>query len=218
MAYIFRENLPARQIEDRVIPPLSKFSRADGSFDLFDMSYAPFNIKWLCQNKYAGFRRIRCNTVLNFDCSFGEYQNGNVGYTGTINTLGVDDSGSGGNYSGRAVTAVLKLKLDNPLGLTPVYFSVQTSSSDDDNAGRTCIRGYNYAGIAVIDNYSTARNHTITWDNRSNYPLDYQDINYMWSGAGSRGGGKFPGCRVITAYRFITRISKNCKDIYRIYS
>lgn len=219
MAFIKRENLPARQIGNRVIPPLSKFYRADGSFELFDMTYAPFNIQYLCNKNYAGFRRIRCNKTINYDCSFGEYQNAGVDYTGTINTLGVNDAGSGGNHSGRAVTAVLKLKLDNPLGLTPVYFYVWTGAEgDDDNAGRTIIRSYDYSGNVIMNKNSTSRGSSQTWDNRTGMPVDYKDIYWMWAGTGSRGGGKFPGCRVKAEYRFITRIPQTFTDIYRVYS
>lgn len=216
MTYIYKEELPARQVNNRVIPPLTKCYRSDGSFDLFNMKYAPFNISWLCNKGYAGFRRIRCNGVLNTDCSFGEYQNAGVGYTDTLNTLGVEDTGSGGNYSGRAVTAVLKLKLDNPMGLTPVYlYAHNDRQGDDDNAGRCELHAYTFTGQDVVGQ-SVGNYGTVTYDVRSSFPPDYKDINYFWVGAGSKGGGKFAYCYVRSQYIFVTRYSYN-KDLYGLY-
>lgn len=219
MAYIRKEELPARHIGNRLIPPLTKCYRADGSFDLFDMANAPFNVQWLCQRKYAGYRCIRCNGTLNIECSFGEYSNAGEGYSGTINTVYLDYYASSGKYGGAACTSVLKLMLDNPLGLTPSYLWVQTGANgDDDNAGATIIRTVDYNDAIIMNKYSGSRGSSQTWDNRSNLPLDYKDVKYIWAGTGTRGGGKFPGGRIWANYRFITRLPYCNEEIYRIYS
>lgn len=217
MAYIRKEELPARHIGNKLIPPLTKFYRADGSFDVFDMTYAPCNLQWLCKNHYAGFRHIRCNGILNNTCDFGEYQSINEGVSGTINTVYIKDTGSGGHYSSLAATTVLKLKLDNPMGLVPVYIYILAGANgDEDNASTTVLNIYDYNEKLLLN--KTGGRSEQTWDVRNTFPPDYKDIFYIWAGAGSRGGGKFPGCVVISDYRFVRRLPHCTKDIYRIYS
>lgn len=137
MAYLKEyEEIQPKIIGNRQIPPLRKYYRADGSFDLFMTCPAPLMLRKLTQEKWAG---IAINHASEW-CNYGDY------------AFSVEnDNGNNFDYMNRTTfvggkgwtRACLKLRLDNPYGLTVRDCSVKSTGKGSGKIQESYLYYYN---------------------------------------------------------------------------
>ena len=138
MAYVGFEDLPARVINNRIVPRLRKYYRDDGSFDLFDVWNLQANcLHFLATRGEAGAYTGRPGGGWGdwVWCSYGQYSLDNSGVS-VEPTFHYFDIGKADPtlYGGKSETTVL-LNLTNSAGLYPYFVYVRNYSEHNSGSG-----------------------------------------------------------------------------------
>lgn len=213
MAYIGYEDIPARVINNRIVPRLRKYYRADGTFDLFDI----YNKQQNCLH----FLADRGEASLYAADRYGDYS---LGVYNTTITWGSDSSTfndisvyrrSAYSYNAYCRCA-FRLKLNNCAGLYPYVIYLQSSS--DHGAGGSYVRLRNKnGGESVIS--GGGGNRSLTWSpefgNAANM-LDWKDYDSISGEASSADTSKFVRAETWMNVSFIHKFT-NDDVLYRYY-
>ena len=142
MAYTSYELLPARTINNRIIPRLWKLIRSDGTFDLYSLaSYQHNCVQYLASVNQAGVfcGRFDYDNIRNF----GEY----VINTNNSNFTRFSISMYDGTKYGSVPHCCFRMKLNNNANLYP--YTISGYNYSDKNAGARILQVYNGSSWVV---------------------------------------------------------------------
>lgn len=213
MAYIGFEDIPARTINNRIVPTLRKYYRADGSFDLFDIYNKQQNcIKFLTDRGEAALYAADRQG----DFSLGTY-NTTITWGSNSNTFNQINMYrySGYSYNARCRCA-FRLQLDNVAGLFPyiVYFRAYS----DHNASSRYVEAIRSNG-ASITLAGGGGNGTVTWSpefGNATQMIDWKDYQQIYGYADAVDTSKYVRAETWINVSFIHRFSAD-HPLYRFY-
>ena len=231
MTYTKCTILPARQINNRIIPRLWKLERADGSFDLFSLSCLQHNCIQMLANQnsnYASFwvGRDNSDNIIGWNTYSISGNGGSV--TNRITFTNLSMYISDGTRYGSVPKCNFRLNLKNPSGLFP--YSISCHSWSDHNGGRRWFRGYNGSSWITLGGgaynqgnfYGSGggRTENLFWSVDTNTPssfLDWKDYGQISFLVGAVDGSKYTGASCSMTVRFIHRFNQG-NELYRYYS
>ena len=213
MSYIGFENIPARTINRRIVAPLRKYYRADGSFDLFDINNPQMCcMKYLADRNEAGVLLGRTEGISLGTWSFNYNWGANES---TFNTLGIYRADNYA-YNSHSTSAIL-LKTDNSVGLYPYIIYLRNYS--EHNSGWAYIRGIKNDGSEVTFT-GGGGNQEITWSptlNNAATMMDWKDYDRFYAQCYSSDGSKYTGNWTRLRATFIHRFTED-HPLYRYYT
>lgn len=232
MTYTSCVQLPARQINNRIIPRLWKLSRADGSFDLFSLSCHQHNCTQMLAglgSNYASFwvGRDNSDSIRDWNLFSISGNGGSVTNRTTFTTLSAYISD--GTRYGSVPKCAFRLNLRNPSGLFP--YSIGGHSYSDHNGGRCWLRAYNvntsawdtkYGGAYNRGNWNggSARADKTIWTFDTSSPssiFDWKDYNQISFITGAVDGSKYTGASCSLFVTFVHRFNQG-NELYRYYT
>lgn len=215
MAYVAYEDIIPKKVNYRIVPRLRKYYRADGTFDLYDITRRQVScFRYLASKGEAGFFIGRSGGA-----GWGTY------YIDLSNVWSSNWSSLTSLYVSRedhtgynaVCTHDLLLRIDNSAGLYPYY--VYTRNYSDHNAGSGYIFLYNNASQSQVVYAGGGGNQALskssTWNSPSTL-LDPRDYAYVRLYGNSADGSKYTTALSTVQIYFIHRYNTESL-LYRYY-
>lgn len=220
MAYTRFEDIPARVIQNRIVPRLRKYYRADGSFDLFDVWNLQANcLHFLATQNEAGAYTGRPGGGWGdwVTCSYGQYSLDNSGVS-TSPSYNYFDIGKADHtlYGAKSETTVI-LKLNNKAGLYPYYVYLRNYS--EHNSGNSYIWVYRKSTSSDVVVAGGENNRDFSWTlpiSSASSIYDWKDYEYIRVRSLSTDGSKYTGNWSRVRMGFIHRYPID-HPLYRYY-
>ena len=216
MAYVRYEDVPARVFNNRVVPALRKFYRADGTFDLFGLNNLQANcMHYLAEKNEAALYCSRPPAGLSTQYPLGTYTVTPTSNNSTFVTINLTHY-DGTLYAGWSQNS-FKLKLDNSVGL--FLYKVYMQSYSDHNGGERTLKLYNSSGAVLKTLINQSYNGEVTWTapvgDASQMP-DWKDYSYIDGCVRSWDGSKYTGNSTHIQLYFIHRYT-DAHPLHRFY-
>jgi len=211
MAYVAYEDIIPKKINYRIVPRLRKYYRADGTFDLYDITRRQVScFRYLVNKGEAGFFIGRSGGA-----SWGTYSLSLSYNWSSLTSLYVSREDHTGHNA--VCTHDLLLRIDNSAGLYPYY--VYTKNWAEHNAGEGYIYLYNNASQSQVVYAGGGGNRELskgsTWNSPSTL-LDPRDYAYVRLYGTSADGTKHTTASSVIQIYFIHRYNTE-SPLYRYY-